>query len=364
MRRSRPHWVNAYPLVQRTINAEGLTTSPFDPTFPIHAGFHIYAGPCSVRTRRHEHLELIYIYHGKTSIQVQDRSLRVKHGDLIVLGSNLYHRILNNPKTQVKIVSLNFRPEIIRGSEPSADAEQYLSPFLCQDSTFPHVIPASSRLPRRALELILDVQSRLPAPTSLERLAVKTHMKMLLMLLVEYYSGYLRRHKILDRRERDVERLHSLFQFLEQNFGRQIKVADAARLCAMSRSHFMRFFKTVTGESFLAYLNNFRIAKAQTLLATTEESVGDISDKVAFCSQSYFGKVFLARVGMPALAFRRRFGRIGQTGEASTRQLSSGRCYSGALSTMQPFQQRSSAAYEYRTAVSSNGLRNARQARG
>jgi AraC-like DNA-binding protein/mannose-6-phosphate isomerase-like protein (cupin superfamily) len=331
MHHRRPHWVNAYPLVQRAINAEGVTTIPFDPTFPIHVGFHIYAGPCSVRTRRHEHLELIYIYSGRTNIQVHDRSFRMKPGDLIVLGSNLYHRILNNPKTQVKIVSLNFRPEIIRGSEPSADAEQYLSPFICHDPTFPHMISASSKLPRRALELILDMHRRLPALTSLERLAVKTHMKMLLMLLVEYYRVYLRGHKILDRRERDVGRLRSLFQFLEQNFGQQIKVADAARLCAMSSSHFMRFFKTVTGESFLAYLNNFRITKAQTLLATTEESVGDISDKLAFCSQSHFGKVFLARVGMPPLAYRRRFERIGQLEEANAPHLSNGRCDSSTV---------------------------------
>ena len=311
MHHRRLPWANAYSLVRPTINAEGLSTYPLDAAFPISVGFHVYAGPRSVRTRRHDHMELIYIYGGSTNIQVQDRSFRVKHGDLIVLGSNLYHRILNNPKTEVKIVSLNFRPEIIRGNEPSAGAEEYLSPFLCQDSNFPHVIPGSRRLPKRVLGLILDIHRRLPAPTGLDRLAVKTCLKMLLLLLLEHYESYLRRHNSLDRRERDVRRLQSLFQFLERNYGEQIKVADAARLCAMSSSHFMRFFKTVTGESFLAYLNNFRIAKAQTLLATSDEAIGDISYEVAFCSQSYFGKVFLARVGMTPLAYRRRFARNG-----------------------------------------------------
>src|SRR5690349_13085686 len=99
MRHRRPHWVNAYPLVDRTINAEGLTSYPFDASLPVHVGFHIYAGPVSARTRRHAHLELIYIDSGATNIQVQDRSFRVKRGDLVVLGPNLYHRILNNPKT-------------------------------------------------------------------------------------------------------------------------------------------------------------------------------------------------------------------------------------------------------------------------
>jgi len=307
-RRGLP-WVHAYPLVERAINAEGLSSPPFvDSGLPIHVGFHIYAGPQSVRTRRHEHLEVIYIYAGSADIQVQNRSFRVTHGDLIVLGSNLYHRILNNSKTALKIVSLNFRPELIRGTEPSADAELYLSPFLCQDSTFPHVISGSGRLPKRVLRLMMDIRRDLRAPTGLDQLAAKARMKMLLLSLLVYYKVYLRGHKILVCRESGIRRLRPLFQFLEKNYGQRIKIADAARLCGMSGSHFMRFFKTMTAQSFLAYLNSFRIAKAKTLLATTEEAIGDISDKVGFCAQSYFGKVFVERVGMTPLAYRRRFG--------------------------------------------------------
>lgn len=304
MYRKRLPWVNAYPLAEIAIDGEGLSSPPFVDNFPISVGFHIYGGPHSVRTRRHEHLEVIYLYAGGANIQVQDRSFGVKRGNLIVLGSNLYHRILNNSKREAKIVSLNFRPNLIRGSEPCADAELYLLPFLCQDSTFPHVISAA-RLSERVLRLILNIHKVLPADNELDRLAVKTHVKMLLLCLLEHYKVYLSNHKSLDRREREIRRLRPLFQFLERHYGHQISVGDAARVCAMSGSYFMRFFKTVTGESFLTYLNNFRIAKAQTLLATTEEAIGDISNRVAFCSQSYFGKVFLERVGMTPLAYRR-----------------------------------------------------------
>src|SRR5215468_11183948 len=130
MHRMRFPWVNAYPLFELAISAEGLSRPPFtDAACPIHVCFHIYAGPQTVRTRRHEHLEVIYIYSGRTNIQVQDRSFAVRPGDLVVLGSNLYHRILNNRKGEVKIVSLNFRPELISGGDPSADAELYLLPL-------------------------------------------------------------------------------------------------------------------------------------------------------------------------------------------------------------------------------------------
>jgi AraC-like DNA-binding protein len=319
--RSKPlPWLDAYPLVEPTINADGVSRYPFaDCAFPVQVGFHVYTSRRDVRSRRHEHPEVIYIYSGNADIQIQNRSFAVKKGDLIVLGPNLYHRILANPRqpaATVKIISLTFQPEVIRGAEPSADAELYLLPLLCQDSSFPHVIRASSKLPGCVLDLILDIHYDLPAYGDLDRLAVKTDLKMLLLCLVRHYKQYVRRQYGLRRRERDLGRLQPLFHLLDEQYGDRIKLADAARRCAMSSSYFMRFFKSLTGESFRAYLNDFRITKAQTLLATTKDPIGDISERVGFCSQSYFGKVFLMRVGMTPLAYRRICERHDQTGGA------------------------------------------------
>ena len=74
----------------------------------------------------------------------------------------------------------------------------------------------------------------------------------------------------------------------------------------MSESHFMSFFKQVTGLSFVAYFNHFRIERAQALLAKTEESMVSISQQVGFCDQSYFGTVFRKIVGMTPAAYRQR----------------------------------------------------------
>jgi AraC-like DNA-binding protein len=74
----------------------------------------------------------------------------------------------------------------------------------------------------------------------------------------------------------------------------------------MSESHFMSFFKRATGQSFMAYLNHFRIERAQTLLVTTDKPMSDISQEMGFCDQSYFGTVFRKVVGMTPAAYRSR----------------------------------------------------------
>ena len=106
-----------------------------------------------------------------------------------------------------------------------------------------------------------------------------------------------------------LRRIVPLFEFLETHYNQAINVEDGAALLGLSKPHFMRLFKQVTGQSFLYYLNHFRIAKAQALLTSTDMPLAELSQEVGFCDQSYFGSVFRKIVHMTPMAYRRRFGK-------------------------------------------------------
>ena len=313
-------WEKAYLVVEPQINAEGVHSYTFNPSCPVELGFHVHAGRHHVRMNRHNYLELLYVCEGRGDCRIQDRVFRVKRRDLLVIGPNLYHRIMCPPGSQLKLASLNFQPELVRGSDPTGDDEHYLLPFFSQSSTFPHVVSPSTGIPQRALELIQRIYAELPATTRLARLAVRTYMKDILLLLARHYSMHLGRREAFERKERALRRLQPVFEHLETHFGDPIRVEDAARLCAMSTSHFMSFFKRNTGQSFVAYLNGFRVSKAQPLLASTEKPLAEISQEIGFCDQSYFGKVFHKLAGMTPMAYRQRFGNPAFTAESSVRE--------------------------------------------
>jgi len=107
------------------------------------------------------------------------------------------------------------------------------------------------------------------------------------------------------REQQALDRLRPLFRYLGENCGNCIQVGQAARICGMSESHFMSVFKRVTGLSFVTYINHYRIERAQVLLATTDRSIADISQRVGFCDQSYFGTIFRRTVGMTPVTYRR-----------------------------------------------------------
>jgi AraC family transcriptional regulator, transcriptional activator of pobA len=290
------NWENAYSLIDPQINAEGLHVWPFDPAFPLDVRFYVWDKRHHIRMNRHDYFELFYLQSGELTCRIQDREFSMHKGDLAVISSMQYHTMLwpttSKSSSQIKVATLYFMPDLIRATDATGEDVEYLMPFLLQDANFAHVVKSDTGLPAQVFDLINRMQTDLPAQSTRARLTVKTYLKMILVYLVNYYADQQGTVETFNRKQRALDQLRPLFNFLEANFGEQILVTNAAEMVNMSPSHFMRFFKQVTGQSFISYLNHFRIAKAELLLATTDLSVSEVSQAVGFCDQSYFGLVF------------------------------------------------------------------------
>jgi AraC-like DNA-binding protein/mannose-6-phosphate isomerase-like protein (cupin superfamily) len=296
---------DTFSLVEPQINAEGVHIWPFDKSCPVDVLFMTTHDRQRVRMNRHGYFEILYLCSGHGACHIQDRMLPFQEGDVAVIGSTLYHRIECQSESPLTIAALFFEPEFIC-CDGANDSAGYLTPFLLQDAEFPHIVPAKSGIPRQVFDLMLQIQSESPATTPRARLAIKTYLKMVLMLLVNQYAAYAGTIETYQRQERAIDRLRPLFKYIGDNLGSSVQVRQAARMCGMSESYFMNFFKQVTGLSFVAYLNHFRVEHAQLLLAQTDESMVGISQQVGFCDQSYFGTVFRKIAGMTPAAYRRR----------------------------------------------------------
>ncbi len=265
--------------------------------------------------RRNEGCQLLFVNEGDATWHVAQGTTPVRSGDLLVIGRGVAHRISRSARPAVKVTSLSFLPELLQYGEAGAETLEYLAPFLDQDEKFPHVVPAASGLPAQVADLLERLQRELPARSARQRLAVKTYLKMILVLLGNYYEPYLAAHQTRRSRDRDLERLQPLLDFLAQNYRRPLTVEQAAAMLHMSRSHFMRFFRRATGEPLISYLNQLRISKAEVLLASTNRTISQVSQEVGFCDQSYFGALFRRLRHMTPREFRRqRSGRIGVPG--------------------------------------------------
>lgn len=312
-------------VVEPQINAEGVHVWPFAPAFPIDVRFMKIGPGHNVRKNRHDYFELAYLCRGEANLEIQDRSLALREGDLAVVGSTLYHRFECRSRPPVTLAVLFFQPDLIR-ADGGPDNAEYLMPFLLQDPRFPHVVAAEESIPGQVFQLMQRIRGDLPANSRRARLAVKTYLKMILILLVNKYASYAGTVDTFRRQQRALERLRPLFEHLERHYHEPTQVQEAARICGMSESHFMSFFKRATGQSFMAYLNHCRIERAQALLVMTDKPVSDISQETGFCDQSYFGTVFRKLVGMTPAGYRAK-----SRADGTTRQVDHGDAPAGLL---------------------------------
>jgi AraC-like DNA-binding protein len=278
-------WEDAYRVIEPQINAESVHEWKFRPEFPIDVRFLRFGPRRDIRLNRHEYFELLYLCSGEAVYQVQDRSFEVGPGDLFLVGSTLLHRMRQYRTREVRGAALYFLPSLVGEIE-------YLMPFLVQDSGFPHVVEASTGVPEQVFDLMKRAHAELPAESNRARLSVKTYLKMILVLLVNHFAGWRGSEEVFERQQLDLERLKPLFDWIGAHYSQPLTVEDGAARLGMSRSNFMRFFKHVTGQSFVGYLNRFRVAKAEALLAETDLTIAEVSQQTGFCDQSYFGLVF------------------------------------------------------------------------
>ena len=308
--RDKPHWQNAFSVIDPQINAKGEHVWPFDLSFPVDVRFFTFAKRRCIPMNHHAYFELLYVHSGEVTCQVQDRCFAMGKGDLAVISSALYHTLrphVEKHTNQFRAVALYFLPELIRHADAKGDEAEYLAPFLLQDAGFPHVVRAGTGVPAEVANLLKVIHRELPATTGLARLAVKTYLKMILLRLVEHYAAYTATAETLKRKEQAIERLRPLFERLEAGYGEHVSISEAAGIVGMSESHFMRFFKGVTGQSFTTYTNHFRVAKAQELLSSTGKPIAEICQQVGFCDQSYFTLTFRKLAHMTPLQYKRQF---------------------------------------------------------
>jgi AraC-like DNA-binding protein/quercetin dioxygenase-like cupin family protein len=303
-------WKESFSVVDPQIRADGVHVWPFDPSFPVAVNYMFFAERTRFRMNRHDYFEVACVLKGEIECQVASRSFIVKSDELMVIGSRPYHRMLRKTRSRPKVATLFFMPEILCGPCADGDGPEFLLPFYLQDDSFPYIVRAETGIPREIAGLVQRIYSELPAVTNRGRLSVRTYLRMILILLVNHYGEEIAKRQLVNRKHEATGRLVPLFEFLEKHYNQDISGQDAAGLLDVPKPHFLRFFKEVTGQSFITYLNHFRIAKAQAMLGSTDMPLTQVSQEVGFCDQSYFGSVFLRFVGMTPRTYRRRFGKF------------------------------------------------------
>jgi AraC-like DNA-binding protein len=101
------------------------------------------------------------------------------------------------------------------------------------------------------------------------------------------------------------ENLQRALLFVEGHLNTTLSLDDVAREAGMSKFHFCRVIKRVTGLTFRAFLAHRRISQSIELLKDAQRSLTDVYLNVGFKDMSHFSRVFRRVTGKPPSRFRR-----------------------------------------------------------
>lgn len=92
--------------------------------------------------------------------------------------------------------------------------------------------------------------------------------------------------------------IQSVKDYVEQYYDREITLAEIADSLYVNRNYLSQLFKKVTGETFVTYLNKFRIELAKEKLKDGQYMVYEVSEMVGYQNATYFSQVFKSITGV------------------------------------------------------------------
>ncbi|MBP3361429.1 MAG: helix-turn-helix transcriptional regulator [Clostridia bacterium] len=120
-------------------------------------------------------------------------------------------------------------------------------------------------------------------------------------LLVEILTFFSRNiHRVQGRRE-----LFKSISYIHENYQKNIKVSELAKLENMSEAHYRVCFRRMTGFSPNEYLSDRRINAAAELLENTNKKIEEISALAGYNDVYYFGRVFKKKTGISPGRYRK-----------------------------------------------------------
>jgi AraC-like DNA-binding protein len=251
----------------------------------------------------HPEYELVLIMKGEGRRFVGDCIDNFREGDLVLLGPNLPHVWINNEEYYqgnkdvfADIIVIHFLENAF-GHKFFTLPELENVKFLLQKSAFG--ISIGGVTGDRVSSMMVDMLVSGPSKKFICLLQildlVSKNTNDLKLLSKENYTGV-----ALDKHG---ERLKNVFQFIFENYYRDISLKEVANIAHMSKSSFCRYFKQVTSKCFSDYINEIRIGYAKKIISSDSRPVYEVAYQCGYNNPSYFNKQFKKYVGKTPLEY-------------------------------------------------------------
>ncbi|WP_138493322.1 AraC family transcriptional regulator [Paenibacillus pinistramenti] len=252
----------------------------------------------------HNEAEFFYVLKGSVMFQVDEELFPVRAGEAVFIDGGDIHAGHAFGTEGCRFFALVFGTPLLSSANYDAIQQATVLPFQERKASFPRQLSPRNDAEARLLNHLDTILELCQQQTPGYEAAVKGHLLLMLHAIsaeeiacdrsVSNAGAYTR-----------MERLKKVLLYIQQEYDKPIRLKDLAELIPMSEGQFCRFFKSMTGQTPVDYINSYRIRQAAGMLTQTERKISDIALEVGFDNISYFIRVFRKMMKCSPSAFRR-----------------------------------------------------------
>ncbi len=248
----------------------------------------------------HDEMEIIYVENGTGCITVQSETYTVNSGDTVIIVPQAVHSISGRNDCEMMYFNILFDFSLLNCAVNDVCYDKYLKPVYSHELMPPVLIEHGTPLSELLLPHILYLIENRAKAVNGDELMIKSHLFAVMDILVKHSVKW----TACDSLKNNYEKLRDVLDYISKNFGSQITVNDAAKICMYSPSYFMKIFKELTGTSFSQYLIDYRLEIAARRLNTGMQ-ITDAATECGFNNLSYFTRSFTKKYGVTPSAYKK-----------------------------------------------------------
>ncbi|MBQ7040113.1 MAG: helix-turn-helix domain-containing protein [Clostridia bacterium] len=248
---------------------------------------------CEAQMHTHDFYEFNFVMHGNGKYYHSDNCISANVGDVYITPPDVYHGYLK--KTDFYIYNLcilkdffdHFQKEISGMVSVSELLEG--APYLHnikRNSFSLHVSSQNLAFLKADLDLIVEID-RLNTPS-------KEYTKNAIALKILAQLGHLYSQQYAKwKNNRENTTFASVMEtvyYMKNNFPEKITLESLAEVAHMSRSSYIRNFKTLFNVSPMEYLRNLRIERARLMIISGKHTKSFIAQECGFYDVAHMGK--------------------------------------------------------------------------
>ncbi len=232
----------------------------------------------------HPEYELVYIKGASAKRHVGDHISTYEDSDLVFIGSNIPHLNFDHGvQTEYRMEVLHIKPVFLKIIGEDIPAFLNIQRLFEQSK---YGIAYFGDTKRDVGTRIKELYRLSPFELIVESLKIlevlANSTEYTLLHAAPFVSKY---------NEKEQARIRHLYAFIDEHYQRKIGVDEVASLCNLTKPAFCRYFKKATGNTFVGFLNQYRVSQAKRLLLIGK-NIGETCYECGFESLSYFNRTF------------------------------------------------------------------------